>query len=132
MKNNILLIVLLVVIVSESLNAQTEIGLQLYSLREEFKKDVPATLAKIKSWGITELEGGETYGLSLEEFKKLVEQNGLKVLVVGAGYSALRDNPQAAVDKAKSFGASYAVCFWIPHNGNEFGFENIKQAAEVF
>ena len=34
-----------------------EIGLQLYSLRNQFKTDVPGTLAKIKTWNIKEIEG---------------------------------------------------------------------------
>jgi hypothetical protein len=51
------------------LSAQ-EIGLQLYSLRNQFKTDVPGTLAKIRSWGIKEIEGGGTYGLSMDAYKK--------------------------------------------------------------
>ena len=38
-----------------SLSAQ-EIGLQLYSLRNQFKTDVPGTLKLINDWGITNLE----------------------------------------------------------------------------
>jgi hypothetical protein len=44
--------------------AAQEIGLQLYSLRNELKTDVPGTIAKVKEWGITELEGGSTYGMT--------------------------------------------------------------------
>jgi sugar phosphate isomerase/epimerase len=112
--------------------AQTEIGLQLYSLREQFKTEVPGTLAKVSEWGIKEVEGGGTYGLPMEEFQKLLKQNKLKVVSVGADYAVLKDNPQAAVDNAKAFGAKYVVCFWIPHSGDEFTFENIKEATEVF
>ena len=52
-----------------SLNAQ-EIGIQLYSLRNQFKTDVMGSLDIIQSWGITKLEGGGTYGLSTEAFQK--------------------------------------------------------------
>ena len=47
-----------------------EIGLQLYSLRNEFKVDVSGTLAKIKEWKLKLIEGGGTYGLPLDEYKR--------------------------------------------------------------
>lgn len=112
--------------------AQTEIGLQLYSLRNQFQTDVPGTLSKVNEWGIREIEGGGTYGLPMEDFRKLLQENKLKVVSVGADYQVLKDNPQSALTNAKTFGAKYIVCYWIPHNGNEFTFENIKEAAEVF
>ena len=113
------------------LHAQ-EIGLQLYSLRNQFKTDVPGTLAKIKSWNIKEIEGGGTYGLSMDEYKKLLAQNNLKMVSVGADFDQLAKDPQLAIDEAKAFGASYVVCFWIPHNGDEFTIDDIKKAIDVF
>src|SRR5918993_4453457 len=109
-----------------------EIGLQLYSLREQFKKDVPGTLQQINKWGIKEIEGGGTYGLPLEEYKKMLADNKLTMVSVGADYEMLKNNPQAAVDEAKKFNAKYVVCFWIPHDGNNFDISNTKEAVEVF
>ncbi|HEY0654230.1 MAG TPA: sugar phosphate isomerase/epimerase [Chryseosolibacter sp.] len=120
------------IVLALPLFAQTEIGLQLYSLRNQLKTEVPGTLAKVSEWGIKEVEGGGTYGLSMDEFQKLLKDNKLKVVSVGADYEVLKNNPQASVDNAKAFGAKYVVCFWIPHNGDEFTFENIKDATEVF
>src|SRR5215831_3557934 len=99
-----------------SVNAQT-IGLQLYSLRDQLPKDVPGTLALIKSWGITELEGGGTYGLSTEEFKQLCQKNGLKIVSVGADFNDLDKDIDKVIKNAKAFGAKYVMCAWIPHNG---------------
>jgi sugar phosphate isomerase/epimerase len=113
------------------LHAQ-EIGLELYSLREQFKTDVPGTLAKIKSWNIKEIEGGGSYGLPLEEYKKLLTRNNLKMVSVGADFDQLAKDPQNAIDEAKAFGAKYIVCFWIPHNGDEFSIDDMKKAVEVF
>jgi sugar phosphate isomerase/epimerase len=113
------------------LSAQ-EIGLELYSLRNQFKTDVPGTLAKIKEWNITEIEGGGSYGLPREEYKKLLEQNKLKMVSVAADFDQLTKNPQAAIDEAKAFGAKYVVCFWIPHKEGEFTIEDTKKAIEVF
>src|SRR4051794_26221230 len=113
------------------INAQ-EIGLELYSLREKFKTDVPGALATIKSWGIHEIEGGGTYGLPIDEYKKLLAQNDLKMVSIGADFNALAKNPQEAINEAKAFGAKYIMCAWIPHNGDEFTIEDIKKATDVF
>jgi hypothetical protein len=40
------------------------IGLQLYSLREQFPKNFLGTLDEVKSWGIRYAELAGTYGLS--------------------------------------------------------------------
>lgn len=111
--------------------AQT-IGLQLYSLRNQFPKDVPGTLALIKSWGITELEGGGTYGLSLDEFKKLCDNNGLKVVSVGADFSDLDKNVDKVIQNAKAFGARFVMCAWVPHEGDNFTFTDAERAVKVF
>lgn len=116
---------------SHLINAQ-EIGLQLYSLRNDFKTDVPGTLAKIKNWGIHEIEGGGTYGLPMDEYKKLLAQNNLKMVSIGADFNQLAKDPQVAIDEAKAFGAKYIMCAWVPHNGDDFSIEDIKKAAEVF
>lgn len=50
---------------------------------------------------------------------------------VGSGFKELDTNALAAVDKAKTFGASYVTCTWIPHE-NEFTITHAKQAVEVF
>ena len=39
-------------------------GLQLYSLRDSFQKDVPGTLDKVKALGIKEVELAGTYGMT--------------------------------------------------------------------
>lgn len=109
-----------------------KIGLQLYSLREQFKTDVPGTLAKVKSWNIQWIEGGGTYDMPMEAYQKLLAQNGLKMVSVGADFDELADHPQTAVDNAKAFGAKYVVCYWIPHQGDEFTIDNTKKAVEVF
>lgn len=123
----------MVLVVSSPLLAQKEIGLQLYSLRNEFKNDVEGTLDLVENWGIREIEGGGTYGLSMEAFKGLLRENKLKMVSVGADYNQLKNDPQSAIDNAKAFGARYVVCFWIPHeNDDVFTIEHMREAAEVF
>jgi len=129
MKN---LFTLLLLCVSFVVFAQTRIGVQLYSFRNEFKTDVPGTLEKISKMGITEVEGGGTYGMSFPDFKALLDKNNLSVTSVGADYKELETNPQAVVDNAKKFGAKYAMCAWVPHNGDDFTIDDAKKAVDVF
>lgn len=109
-----------------------EIGLQLYSLRNQFKTDVPGTLAKIKEWNIHLIEGGGTYGLPVEEYKKLLQQNNLQMVSYGADFNDLDKNPQAVIDNAKTFGAKYIMCAWVPHKEGEFTIDDVKKAIDVF
>lgn len=107
------------------------IGIQLYSFRNQFSKDVPGTLEKISAMGIREVEGGDTYGLPFDEFKALLQKNQLKVVSVGADFKQLSENPKASVEQAKKYGAKYVVVFWIPHN-ESFTIDDAKKAIEVF
>lgn len=109
-----------------------EVGLQLYSLRNQFKEDVPGTLKIINGWGITKIEGGGTYGLSMGEFKDLLKENNLNVVSVGASFEDLENNVQKVIDNAKEFGATYAMCAWVPHDDNKWDLEETEHATKVF
>ena len=56
------------------------IGLQLYSLRADFKKDVPGTMAKVGGYNIKYVELASTYGLEPDKFLALLDANGLKAV----------------------------------------------------
>lgn len=109
------------------------IGLELYSLRNQFAKDVPGTMAKVKAMGIKNVEVAGTYGLSTPEFKKLLDANGLTAIGTSAEFDKLQEgNLKPIIDEAKTLGAKYVVCFWIPHNGDDFTLADAKKAVEVF
>ncbi len=108
-------------------------GLQLYSLRDQFKKDgVPATLDRVKTYGITEVETAGTYGLSPEEFKKELTERGLNPISGHFQYDALTKDVAAVVREAKILGLKYVCCPWIPHNIAEFNEADAHRAAADF
>ncbi|WP_298486894.1 sugar phosphate isomerase/epimerase [uncultured Maribacter sp.] len=109
-----------------------DIGLQLWSLRNQFKTDIPGTLSTIKSWGITKIEGGDSYGMSFEEFNGLLKKNGLDMVSIGASFKELEDTPEKVLSNAKAYGAKYVMCAWVPHNENDFAIAETKHATEVF
>ena len=129
MRNFFTLPVLLMI--SISIAAQTTVGLQLYSFRNEFKTDVPGTLQKIGEMGIRQIEGGGTYGLPMNEFKQLLAKNKLTTISVGADFKQLDSNVQSVVANAKAFGAKYVMCAWVPHNG-AFTIDDANKAIAVF
>lgn len=115
-----------------ALFAQAEIGLELYSFRDLFKKDVPGTLEKIKGMGIREIEGGSNYGLEPAAYKKLLGQNNLDLVSYGASFEDLEKKPEEVAQQAKYYGARYVVTFWIPHNGTTFTLADAQRAVKVF
>lgn len=121
----------LLILWSAQVQAQ-EIALQMYSLRNEMKDDVKGSHQLIADWGIKYLEGGGTYGMSQDEYKKMISDMGLSVIGVGADYNDLKNNPQKIVDQAKAYGAKYATCFWIPHTDGGFSIQETREAIKLF
>jgi sugar phosphate isomerase/epimerase len=109
-----------------------EMGLQVYSLRNQFEQNgVSNTFAKINNWDIKLLEAaGNLYGLSIYEYKNELIKHNLQVVSVDSNYEELRDNPMAAVYKAAHYGAKFATFYWIPHEG-EFNIDYAKAAVEM-
>src|SRR5437870_1713720 len=83
--------------------AAPPIGLQLYSLRADFAKDVPGTLKKVHDYGITLVELAGTYNLPPEKFKAMLAENGLKPISTHFPYERYRDDLDAVVRDAKTF-----------------------------
>lgn len=109
------------------------IGMQAYTYRASFPKNVAATLDTLKMLGVTELEGGAARGTTPEEFKKMCDERGIKIPATGGGYEQLVKDPVAAAKTAKILGASYLMCAWIPHKvKGGFSYEEAKKAVEDF
>src|SRR5262245_20775175 len=68
------------------------LGMQLCSLRAEFSKDVPGTLAKVREMGFREVEMGGTYGLTPQQFRAELDKAGLRAVSMGVSFDSLRDN----------------------------------------
>lgn len=108
------------------------IGVQAYSFRNYFPKDIPGTLDRIQAMGITEIEGGSGR-LPAEEYKKLCDARGITIPSTGASFKELDEDPQAVAETAKQLGSKFVMCAWIPHaeRGN-FTLEDAQKAVAVF
>jgi len=108
------------------------IGVQAYSFRNYFPKDMIGTLDQIQDMGITEIEG-DGGKIPPEEFKKLCAQRGITVPSTGCSFNQLTEEPMAIVEKAKALGSKYVMCAWVPHkNRGEFSLEDADKAIRAF
>lgn len=107
------------------------LGLQLYSIRHAMQDDVPGTLAWVRNAGFEEVELAGTYGLTPEEFKRELDEAGLKATSMHSGYERFRDSLDVVLDEAELFGVDHVGIAWIPHEG-AFTVEQARQAAADF
>ena len=105
------------------------IGLQLYSLRDQFAKDVPGTLDKVREMGFKNVELAGTYNRKPAEFKADLAARHLKPISAHFPYDRFKGNLDAVVREAKELGVQYAGCAWITHSG-PFDEKTCRQAAD--
>jgi sugar phosphate isomerase/epimerase len=126
----------------------TDIGLQLYTVRDAMAADPAAALAKVASIGYTAVEGAtytgseKFYGMDPAAFLSLLKANGLKMpsshyrlgeeLEKGQPVQGtlLHDWDRAVAD-AHAAGVEYMVCAFLsqPERGN---LDHFKQLADIF
>ena len=107
------------------------LGLQLYSLRDEFKKDVPGTLTKVHDFGFHIVELAGTYGKTPEEFTAMLKKNHLQAVAGHFSFERFRDDPEGVAKEAKALGLEYAGTAWVPHQG-QVTEDWAKETAKVF
>ena len=110
---------------------QGPVGLQLYSLRAEFARNVPATVEKVRSFGIQNVESAGTYNLSPEKFREMLEKNHLKPVSGHFPFERFRDDAEGVARDAKALGLKYAGCAWIAHK-DSFDETECREAIRVF
>lgn len=106
-------------------------GLQLYSLRESFKNDVPGTLDKVKALGFKEIEVASLFDMPPEKFLSMLKERGLTPVSEHFQYERMTKDIDGAVAEAKALGLKFAACPWIPHNG-DFDEATCRKAAADF
>ncbi|OYT28229.1 MAG: sugar phosphate isomerase/epimerase [Thermoprotei archaeon] len=93
------------------------IALQLYSVREECKRDFKGTLARVAEMGYEGVEFAGFYNWSADKLKDLLDDLGLKV--AGAHISIdslLGDNFEKTVEFHRILGNKYLIVPGLPEN----------------
>lgn len=107
-------------------------GLQLYSLRDSFQKDLPGSLDKVKALGIKEVELAGTYGMTPDKFLPMLKERGLTPISAHYPYEKLTKELPGVISEAKVLGLKFIACPWIPHEAANFSEEVVRKAAADF
>jgi hypothetical protein len=97
----------------------TNVGLQLYSVREEMLADAVGTLKQLAKIGYKELESarsakGHYYGLKPKEIQKICKDLGM---TLRSGHVHVDKDWKRAVDEAAEAKQSYVICSSLPSEG---------------
>ncbi len=125
--------------------AKHVVGVQLYSIRDDMKKDPVANLKKLAEMGYTSVEhanyvDGKFYGFSPKEFRKILDDMGLKMpsghTVMGKphwdeGKQEFTDLWKKTVEDAAICGQKYVVSPWLDVALRK-NFDDLKRYMEVF
>jgi sugar phosphate isomerase/epimerase len=93
-----------------------KIGLQLYSVRDLMKADMPGTLAKVARIGYKEVEFAGYFGRTPAQVRALLRQNGLSSPSTHLGYEMLAKDWQKQLDDAKAIGHHWATIAYMPED----------------
>lgn len=95
--------------------ANIPVGVQLYSVRDDCKKDLAATMAAVAKLGYKGVEYAGYYGKSGKELRKIQDDLGLKCCGTHTGMDTLLgDNFMKTVEFNKELGNPYLIVPWLP------------------
>jgi len=90
------------------------IGLQLYSVREQCKTDLPGTLAAVAKIGYRGVEFAGYHGHSAKELRKLLDDNRLVACGTHTPYeSVLGDKLKDTVEFNRTIGNQFLIVPWM-------------------
>jgi len=91
------------------------LGLQMYSLQEDFDRDTPGTLDRLKAQGFTDIETSVFTKLPAAELKALLQTRGMTCSSHHVRPETLEKNMAQVIADAKALGAVQVVCPILPH-----------------
>jgi len=107
------------------------VGLQLYTVRDDMKKDLDGTVAKVAKVGYKEVEFAGYFDRSPKDIKALLDKNGLTSPSCHVGYDIVENKWSEQLDAAHVIGHKYVVCPWIEPKQRQEA-DGYKRAAELF
>jgi sugar phosphate isomerase/epimerase len=90
------------------------VGLQLYTVRDLMKADVPGTIAKVAAIGYKEVEFAGYFGHTPAQIRELLHRNGLTSPSTHLSFDSLESGWEKQLDDAKAVGHHWATIAWIP------------------
>lgn len=90
------------------------IGLQMYTVRNECEKDFFGTLEKVADIGYKGLEFCGYYGTAASELRRSIDDLGLKAVSAHVSLSAMQEDLDKEIEYAKILGMNAIVVPWLP------------------
>ena len=108
------------------------LGVQLYTFREEMLADAVGTLEKIAALGIKQIETARSrkglyYGLTGKEMMQVCKGLGM---TLRSGHVALDKDWKNTLDQAEASGQEYLICSSMPSDGQTV--DNYRAVAQAF
>lgn len=92
-------------------NQKIQLGIQLYTVRDDLAKDFEGTLKKLHDIGLRMVQSNLTMnGRQAPELRKIYDGFGFTWVSIHASGPALRDTPQVTIDQAKAAGIKDVTC----------------------
>ena len=107
------------------------VGLQMYSLQEEFDRDTPGTLDWLKAQGFMDLETSVFTKLPAAELRALLQARGMTCSSHHVRPEDLEKRIAQVIADAKALGAAQVVCPILPHKA-PLDRAQVLKAAEKF
>jgi sugar phosphate isomerase/epimerase len=86
------------------------IGLQLYSVRSLLPKDFEGTLHQVRGAGYTVAEAAGYYGRTAPDFRKAMDDAGLRCVSTHYTLKLLETQFDEMIDYGKTLGLEYIIC----------------------
>jgi sugar phosphate isomerase/epimerase len=87
----------------------TRIGIQMYTVRNQARADLPGTLGQLGKIGFKEVEWWGSYSLTPAQIRALLDQNGLAAPSVHIGIPRAADGWTPIFDSAKVLGHDWII-----------------------
>jgi len=94
--------------------AAVPVALQLWSVRDEVKRDFAAAVAEVAEIGYAGVELAGYGGLDVKGAKAALDSAGLRVAGMHVSYPSLTNDTQTVVGDALALGARNVACSWWP------------------
>jgi sugar phosphate isomerase/epimerase len=106
-----------------------ELAIQLWSFHNDFEKDVPGTLRRVRALGFTRVELAGYYNLTAPQFKAELAKAGLKAVAMHVGFDEIQSKLDEIIRDAQLFGVKQVGVPWI---NSPFTKADCERAIAVF
>lgn len=108
-----------------------KVGVQLYTVRDDMKKDFEGTITKVAAVGYKEVEFAGYFDHSPKDIRAILDRNGLTAPSMHIGYASLGEKWPGVIEAATVVGHQYIVNPWIEEELRKQP-DIWKRAAETF